>query len=133
MARMHTGVLKIAMLLAAARDDFNMIVQESDIENSLKLCLDLIKNYKQITLVSGKSELANPMNLILTELLKEKDHCLQRRVLIQRLLGTIDSQILDRCTETLISAEYITVTSKGGNPAYQLTPKFIEGYKKSLV
>jgi hypothetical protein len=129
-ARMHTGVLKVSILLAAARKDFNMTVQEKDVEHAIDLCLGLIKNYKQITVVSGKSDLANPMNLILAELIKEKDHCIQRRVLIQRLLGSLDSQIMDRCTETLVDAEYIGVTIKGGAPAYNLTKKFLENYEK---
>lgn len=129
-ARMHTGVLKVAILLAAARDDFDMTVREEDVEHSIDLCLGLVKNYKQITVVSGKSELANPMNLMLAELLKEKDHCIQRRVLIQRLLGSLDSTIMDRCTETLIDAEFIHITSKGGVPAYKLTDKFLKTYEK---
>jgi hypothetical protein len=132
-ARMHTGVLKVSILLAAAREDFKMTVREADVEHSLDLCLGLVKNYKQITVVSGKSELANPMNLILAELIKEKDHCIQRRVLIQRLLGTLDSSIMDRCTETLIDAEYLTVTAKGGVPAYKLTDKFLVSYEKEAT
>lgn len=132
-ARMHTGVLKVSMLLAAARKDFSMTVREADVEHSINLCLGLIKNYKQITVVSGKSELANPMNLILAELIKDKDHCIQRRVLIQRLLGSLDSNIMDRCTETLIDAEFVVVTSKGGVPAYKLTPKFLETYEKEAA
>lgn len=129
-ARMHTGVLKVSILLAAARSDFDMEVKETDVEESLDLCQGLIKNYRQITVVTGKSELANPMNLILSELLKVKDYTLQRKVLIQRLLGSIDSMVLDRCAETLINADYITVTAKSGVPAYRLTPLFLEQYKR---
>lgn len=131
-ARMHTGVLKVSMLLAAAREDFKMTVRQADIEHAIDLCVGLIKNYKQITVVSGKSDLANPMNLILAELIKEKDHCIQRRILIQRLLGNLDSQILDRCCETLIDAEFIVVTSKGNSPAYRLTEKFMTVYEQEL-
>jgi len=129
-ARIHTGVLKISILLASARSDFEMTVREADVEQAINLCLNLLKNYKQITVVNGKSELANPMNLILMELIREKDHCLQRRILIQRLLGSLDSQIMDRCTETLIDAGFVTITSKGGNPAYKLTEKFLLDYEK---
>lgn len=132
-ARMHTGVLKVAILLAAARPDFEMTVQEKDVEGSIDLCLGLIKNYKQITVVNGRSELATPMNMILGELIKDKDHCIQRKVLIQRLLGSIDSQIMDRCTETLIDADFIAITAKGGNPAYRLTDKFLVDYEKEAA
>jgi hypothetical protein len=132
-ARIHTGVLKVAILLAAARENFEMTVQEKDIESSIDLCLGLIKNYKQITMVSGKSELANPMNLILGELIKDKDHCVQRKILIQRLLGSLDPLILDRCTEALLEAGYILLTVKGGNPAYKLTEKFLLDYEKEAA
>jgi hypothetical protein len=37
---------------------------------------------------------------------------------------------MDRCTETLVDAEYIGVTIKGGAPAYNLTKKFLENYEK---
>lgn len=129
-ARMHTGVLKVSILLAAARDDFNMIVRENDVEEALELCQGLIKNYRQITVVTGKNELANPMSLILAELIKAKDHTLQRKIVIQRLLGSIDNTTLDRCAETLINADYLTITVKGGVPAYKLTPLFLAKYEQ---
>jgi hypothetical protein len=132
-ARMHTGVLKVGILLAAARSDFKMTVKQSDVEKAIDMCTGLIKNYKQITVVSGKSELANPMNLILAELLKEKEHVVQRRILIQRLLGSIDSQMLDKCVETLVDAEYMRVTQKQGAVAYGLTEKFIATYEKETA
>ena len=132
-ARMHTGVLKISMLLAAARSDFEMTVKEGDVESAIDLCLGLIKNYKQITVINGRSELANPMNMILGELLKDKDHCVQRKVLIQRLLGSIDSQIMDRCMETLMEADFVKITAKGGSPAYKLTEKFLLDYEKEVA
>ena len=131
-ARMHTGVLKVSILLAAARENFKMTVQKYDVEQAIDWCTALVKNYKQVTIVSGKSDLANPINMILAELIREKDHILQRRHLIQRLLGAIDTAILDRCVETLVEAEYIRVTQKQSAVAYELTKKFLESYEKEL-
>lgn len=131
-ARMHTGVLKVSILLAAARENFKMVVTKHDVEQAIDWCGSLIKNYKQVTIVSGKSDLANPMNLILAELLREKSHVIQRRVLIQRLLGAIDVPILDRCVETLVEAEYLRVTQRQGAIAYELTQKLLESYEKQI-
>lgn len=129
-ARIHTGVLKVAILIAANRFNFNMEMTLKDMEHATDLCTGILKNYKQIVFTGGKNEAAAPTGLILAELLKSKDNCLQRRHLIQRLLSITDSVLIDKSLATLQEAEYVVVTQREGSVAYQLTPKCIEIYNK---
>jgi hypothetical protein len=136
-ARIHTGVLKLSMLLAAARPEFveSLEVKKEDVEASISECFDLLKNYQMVVYSAGKSEMSQPITLVLMELLKEKDHTLSRRAIIQRLFGQIDSKSLDLVKENLLDAGYIKIVQRGGE-AYQLTDKFLEIYlqeKSSLL
>lgn len=125
-SRLGTHVFKVALALGAAREDFERMLTINDIQRSIELCLSLRKNYKQLTLVTGLSNLTAQTAIIIKLIASESNHHISRIKLIQRTLGDVELEQLDKILELLIQGNLLKVEGKNMEPGYKLTQEGIE-------
>lgn len=126
--RIHTGILKLAIILAA--NELSIHVKKHHIEEAIVECLGLLPNYNVFVMSNGKSTISEAGGLVLSALLNCKDYKMSRKSLLMNHWNDIDGEILDKVVATLDQAGLITQgVSEGNLVAYQLTPKCIEVMK----
>lgn len=129
--RIHTNVLKIAMLLAVSSRK-ELVIEISDLEGAIEQCLKLFVNYRRLTLGSGKSKEAEPSVLLLKLLWDQGEaagYKLTRRDIIYKAWGDISSTQLDEVVKTLCEGGLINVVQGRGPDRYNLTDRSIEYFK----
>ena len=126
-ARLHTGVVKLAMCLAAAEERFfeNRVIHSEHVEKSIEMAVKLLPNYEILTMSAGRSLIADPMTLIIRSLLKSKDHQTTRRALLRNNFGDLDVETLDKCIITLEQTGVICSLAVAGETGYRLTERFV--------
>ena len=129
--RIHTHVLKLATILAAAKPGFrkqdntpNSIAAE-DVENAINKIGALLPNYKKITLGTGKSPNSYAQSQIAVKLLNAKEQTMSYRDLLNDLFGDVDKETLDKVMESLMAAELVVMKSIKGVPGYKATEKLL--------
>lgn len=123
MARIHTGVLKVAMILAVGHD-MELVLRKKHIEESIDDCITLIPNYEVFTMSAGKATDAQVATLLLTELLDEKHkNRLSRRIFLRLHWTEVDEKILDMLVEKLVHSGILIEDIEGdtGTIHYSLT------------
>lgn len=123
-ARVHTGILKIAMILAA--NDLTLSVTKVHIERAIEDCVGLLKNYTMLTMGEGKSTTANAGSIILTELFTARNYQMGRKDIVRDHWQDFDPDVMDKVVGQLQTAGLITTLSFGSDVSYQLTPLGIE-------
>lgn len=95
-SRLGTHVFKVAIALAAAREDFHeMLINRTDVENAVNLCIEVKRNLRAVTIGTGSNTGAYQCGLIVKAVIAEPSHRITRKKLVQRLLGEIDVEGLD--------------------------------------
>jgi hypothetical protein len=123
--RIHTGVLKISMILAA--DRLSMSVCKGDIEEAIEICTKLLPNYGSFMMTSGKSTIKEAGAIILQELASQPGMEMTRQILIQRHWSDFDPDLLDKVIQAFEQGGLIQQISQGGGKmAYRLTTKCVE-------
>lgn len=117
-ARLHTGVFKIAMILAA--NDQSLIIYKHHIEEAILRGLELLPNYQSFTL-SGKSTIAEAGQIILPKLLDAPNFTLERSIILRDHWMNIDAAILDSLIISLETGGIIQSLHQGGHVSYRLT------------
>ncbi len=92
--RMHTGVKKLACVLAA--NEGTMVLKKYHIEEAIHECLILIPNYNQFIMSAGKSSMSEAGTLLLMSLLKATDYCLDKKMVLREHWQDIDLETLDK-------------------------------------
>ena len=109
--RVPDHVLKTAMCLTLARlEDFNLVIGQAEIEESLERVLALTYANKRAT--EGKSlvdPLAQVTKIVLDVLLTAENHQVRRKTLANRLYssGIADSALMDKAVDNLIDKGWI--------------------------
>lgn len=105
--RIHTGVIKIAMLIAANR--CSMQITKEDMELAINEAIALIPNYNVFTLTnSGRNDTGQSAGLIVTELLQSKNYMASRKELLRKHYQIITAEDLEKIAVTLEQAGMIT-------------------------
>ena len=132
-ARMHTSVLKLAICLAAAEEEFfrDLTVQTRHVSKAIDMMLSLLHNYDILTMGSGKSVVAEPMTTVIRCLLKAKNNELSRKSLLRMNFGDLDVETLDKSMLTLEQSGAAKSISVLGEPGYKLTEKFVLTLEKN--
>lgn len=134
MERLHDHVLKTAMLLSLARDNF-MRLEYEDIEEAIRVCKEFIPGAKRVSLGQiGQSVSANGTSVLLRELITTPEHKISRSAALKRHWQHFDSFELDRITESLFAQKAIFILigpdEEGKNDQiYTLNPKVLERYQ----
>lgn len=134
--RIVTHVIKLAMVISASIR-LDMVITRDHVLQAIDECNKILKNYKRIVVGAGRSILSEPLQAVIAELYKQKSHRLTRRQIMQRLLGDIDLETLNKVVETAQIAGYITYEQKGNEIFIILTDEMIkkieEGIKLNTV
>lgn len=104
--RIHTTVLKVAMILAA--NDLTLCIQKKHIEQAINECIGLIPNYSVFTMHNAKTEIGQVGGIVITDLLSAKNHMLSRKTIIRSNWQNFDVDMLDKAVIALESAGMIT-------------------------
>ena len=131
-ARMHTCVLKLAMILAASHFSFDKVIHMHDVVKAIEWIQQLIRNYQTVMLGTGRCILAEPTTLVLQELMKVKNYQLTYRQLIQRLFGNVDGDTLQKVLKDLCDTGFLRPDGSLGEPRYTLTEKFFEHLENKI-
>ena len=127
-SRLGTHVLKVAISLGAAREDFDKTLNIEDIEQAIDLCQGIKKHYKMLTAGSGTSPLATQATYVLRAIISERGYHIARKDLIRKLLGNVDIEDLDKILVMLVQGELLQEISKNMEPGYKLTVKGIDEF-----
>jgi hypothetical protein len=128
--RVNDHILKIAMLLALAEPNPELVLQAKHIEKSIELCTELSTAMNNALMGVGRNPLANAMQLVLRALLEGEEHKVRRDELLMKFHGEFTYDELDRIEMTLSEAELIEVEHMKGKTIYTLTKKAINRYQK---
>lgn len=130
--RLHSHILKMCIVLSAARSDFDQTIKNGItleiLDKSIEICSDLLPEYKKITYGSGSNVNANAIKAV-TGLLFEQEatnFMMSRQKILFQLHGEVSGITLDEIMKDMEHAGLIEVKSLGGIPAYQLTISFVE-------
>ena len=118
--RIHTHVLKLAMILAA--NELTLCIQKRHIEQSIEECLGLMPNYNTLTMNNAKTEIGAVGGLVITELFSAKDYKLTRKDIVRTHWQNIDLDLLDKAISSLEEAGMIRVHQSKEGQAFELTP-----------
>lgn len=123
--RIHTSVLKVAMILAA--NDLSLCVHSYHIEQAIEVCTALLPNYNVFVMTSGNSSIKDAGAIVLGELLAAEGHKLSRKKIIQQYWASFDAETLDKLVVTLESGGLIvSTTQSNGECWYQLTQRCLD-------
>jgi hypothetical protein len=126
--RIHTHILKIAMILAA--NELMTCVLKRHIEEAIEKCLNLLKNYERFAMNHAKTEIGNVSGLILSTLLEAENYFMTRKAMIRANWQNFDIENMDKAINALDEAGYIKRGLTATKEEYfQLTPLFITKLK----
>ncbi len=124
--RIHTSVLKLAMILAV-NDTGRLVIDEGQMIAAIRLCLDLLPNYQSLVMASGKSTIAEVAALLIEDIWNAKTKQIRKSEFLGRYVHIFDSELCNKCTTTLLESELIKmVLMDGTQEAYVLTQKAID-------
>lgn len=130
--RIHTNILKIAMILAAA-EYRKLEIDVPILEKAIEKVQSLFVNYKRLTLGSGKSKDSDAKVLFLKILWSagsERNYAATRREVVNRSWGDMSSEELDSIERNLLEGGLIKVEENKGGKKYSLTEESIQFFTK---
>lgn len=134
--RIHTGVLKLSMILAAAEPrtiyDKRIVVDKQNVDVAIDECWTLLRNYDFLTMGAGKSPIGHQIALVIRELSTASNNTLTRKILIRRLWAEIDAPTLDNIIVTMSQGGLIGTTTVCSEEAYYLTSVALERIENAL-
>lgn len=123
--RIHVSVLKIAMVIAVNSTQ-ELIIRKCHIEEAISECVDLMPNYSQLTMASGKSPVSEIASIVLNEIYEGEKHQISRRRILNQHWQDFDVEQLDKIINTFMAAGFVDQFMDGNEIAYKLTKKCLE-------
>jgi hypothetical protein len=123
--RLHTGVIKLAMIFCMNRQQTLCVMME-DVRKAIDECIALIPNYKTFLMASGKSILADVATTIINEIWAAEGHCSTKRRILQKYWNQFDAETFDKATDTLTQAGMLQTMMVENEIMLSLTQKCIE-------
>ena len=105
LGRLHTGVMKISMILAA--NEMTLKVDKHHVEEAIDLCIKLLPNYNTFTFSSGKSDIASAGALVISDLKDAPGHTMLRKEIIRKHWMDFTGETLDQLVTALETAELL--------------------------
>lgn len=134
--RVHTGVAKLSLCLAAAEEEIKsgiIVVKEKHVEQAIELAFKVKQNQQQLTMGQGKNPAAAQMAIFIKALDAAKFHQLTRRQLLSKHWQDFDTLTLDKIIHDFEGAGLLRTTAILNEVGYQLTERALEkvlGHKK---
>lgn len=125
--RIHTSVLKLAMILAVSETN-ELVIRKSHIEEAIQECIDLMPNYTKFLMSSGKSSLTEVTTHILSAMNDSKDRIISRKVLLERFWNILDqgAETLDKVVTTLEQGGMIQSMMIDEGISYKMTQRCVD-------
>lgn len=117
--RLHTGVIKLAFILAA--NEGSLLLCKCHIEEAIAECIALIPNYNTFIFASGKSTIAEAGGIVIQDLLGAVEYKLTRKKILQIHWKDFDNETLDKVIITLELGGHIRTITAGNEVLFQLT------------
>lgn len=124
MGRIHTSILKVAMILAAA--EYSQTVEERHVTMAIEWSLSLIPNYARLAISSGKLPVKDVGGMLLNDLADCKTGKLSRKEIFQRHILDFDPVVFDtaivaldtggiikQSLDPITTMQYFELTEKG--------------------
>jgi hypothetical protein len=125
LGRIHTSILKLAMILCADHS-LNLIIQKHHIEEAISEATGLLPNYTQFVMSGGKSPISSIATIVLQQLYDAEGHGLSRAYLLRMNWNEFDVETFDKFITTMEQAEMIGGAMFEGGIGYKLTKKCID-------
>lgn len=123
--RIHTHVLKIAMVLAA--NDLELIIDKRHMEQAINDCLSLLPNYSIFTMSHGKTDLSQAGGIVVGELLAASEYKMSRKDLIRKhWTNGVDADMLEKIIVNLEAAGMIVQHQHKEGLSIQLTKSALD-------
>jgi hypothetical protein len=128
--RIHTSVLKLAMILAINHTQ-ELVVEKEHIKEAISECMSLLPNYQAFVMSSGKSTVAEVAALLIEDIWNSKTKTLSKSEFLSRYIHMFDNDLLDKCITTLATAELIqmVIGAAEGKETYKVTAKCVEKFQ----
>lgn len=126
--RMHTNVLKLAIILAA--NEYSLEISIKNFEDAILLSTSLMNNYELYSMNSGAASTAKVGTLVLNAMWEGKDHAIRRNDLLMKHWNELTLEDLEEVINKLMQAQMIIVTPNGTSPTYKMTDKCIAKFEK---
>lgn len=118
--RIHTGVIKISIILAAS--EHKVEIELSHVQEAILQTTSLRNNYDGFVLKSGKSDQAN-VGALLLEMIREKGGSVPRKEFLMMHWQDVSSEDLDKLIVTFEGAGMIQSVMAGNEITYNWTTK----------
>ena len=125
--RIHTSILKLAMILAA--NDLTLEIQKEHIEKSIEYSLGLIPNYGIFTMHHALTDTGKAGGVVISSLLDSKNNFVARKMIMRSNWQSFDSDILDRALLALEEAGMIQSHHGKDGIGYSMTKEGLEMMK----
>ena len=125
--RIHTGVLKLAMIICVNETESLVILREH-IEKAIGECMRLMPNYSGLIMSSGKSTIAETASVLIEEIWKSPNKCLKKSEFLSRHFHQFDLESVDKCTQTLAAAGLLKEIFSGNEIQFEVTEKCIKSF-----
>lgn len=125
--RIHTHVLKLAMILAA--DELTTELDHRHICTAIDECIALIPNYNIFVMSAGKSNISEAGSIILGDMLQNPKFSITRKDILRRYWTHIDQDTLDKLIVHFEGAGLIVASTsqdKAEGLTYTLTTKCLQ-------
>ncbi len=130
--RMHTTVLKVAMVIAASK--YSIEIKLDDMQEAIDQITALKSNYEVYAMSSGKSVIAEIGALLLNSLWEAKDYTMARKEILRIHWNMMSAEDLDKVVETFLQAGLIEANMMNGGSGsamqYTMTEKCKKVFRK---
>ncbi len=128
--RIHTSVLKLAMILAVNRTG-KLLVEKEHIKEAITECMGLLPNYQGFVMASGKSTVAEVASLLIEDIWNSRTKSITKSEFLGRYIHMFDNDLLDKCILTLSAAELIklVIDIHNSKETYTVTEKCKEKFQ----
>ena len=129
--RIHTGVIKVAVILAVSRK-LELIVSKHDIQEAIEKCVELLPNYDSFAMQTGKSTEAMAGSLLLDAAWKNKGS-ISRQAFLFEHWADVSNETLDKLIVSLESAGMISRSFNGtGTDVIVMTQRCLDIFQRTI-
>jgi hypothetical protein len=128
MGRIHTGIKKIAAILAISNRN-ELVVRRQDVEESIEECLKLLPNYESFISAQGKSSEAEAASILIDVLKSEKTHRIDRKDFLYAHYMDVSAEMLEKILKTFEGAGIVQRVIGDKGEEIRLTQKALDKWK----
>lgn len=132
--RIHTNILKLAMILSAS-EELSLKIDVPLLELAIDKCQSLFVNYKRFTMGHGRSKDSNNKILFL-QLLWDTGpthkYSMTRRDIVYKTWGDMSSEEIDSIERNLLEGGFISIVESKNGKVYTLTNRSLDHFKEHL-